>query len=65
MKNSFKKLQEASENIFDITVLLKEYCSANRDTQELQCIYACVKLLNKMADDLTFDIEEFLKKYLE
>ncbi len=58
MKNGFKELQELSEEIFDITVLLKDYCSQNLDTQELQSIHACVKLLNKMADDLTFKVEK-------
>ena len=50
MSDTYKKLQEISEDIFNMTVLLKEYCKINKTTQETECIYACVKALNKRAD---------------
>ena len=58
MQEDYEKLQEISGDIFDITLLLKEYCSQNHDIQEMQCVYTCIKLLNKMADDLIFKVEE-------
>ncbi len=41
-----------------MTVLLKEYCKINKTTQETECIYACVKALNKRADDLMFNVKD-------
>ncbi len=50
-----------TDDIFSLTVLLKEYCSQNTDTQEMECIYAFSKVLNTKADDLTFKVEELIK----
>jgi|GEM_PF-7048743 hypothetical protein len=58
MSDTYKKLQEISEDIFNMTVLLKEYCKINKTTQETECIYACVKALNKRADDLMFNVKD-------
>lgn len=59
MQNHYKKLEELAVDAFNITVLLKEYCSQNNDTQELQSIFTCVKLLNKILDELALKLEGY------
>lgn len=57
MTSNYKKVEDLASDAFNMIVLLKEYCSQNNDTQELQCIHAGIKLLSKVVDELLFEIE--------
>lgn len=64
MQDKYKELQELSEDIFNLTVLLRKYCSQNSSTQEMNCIHTFSKVVSAKTDTLTFKVEELAKEIL-
>ncbi len=58
MKDKIKKLNKLASDIYNVSLILFEYCKKQDDCEELIKICPILDLLNQKADDLYFKMSE-------